>query len=78
MILKILETTPLSLVIANKTMDNCVVALYMSYRETITRIKQNIMDSEEYEMIICRYERVKVPLIDDLFKIQRNMKESDI
>ncbi|WP_332843386.1 hypothetical protein [Paraclostridium bifermentans] len=40
----------------------------MSYREAITRIKQNVMDSEEYERIISRYKRAKVLLIDDLFK----------
>ncbi|WP_170074986.1 hypothetical protein [Paraclostridium dentum] len=36
----------LSLAIANKLMDNCVGVLYMTYREVITRIKQNVMDSE--------------------------------
>lgn len=68
--------THLSLAIANKLMDNCVGVLYMSYREAITRIKQNVMDSEEYERIIGRYKRAKVLLIDDLFK--GSITKSDI
>lgn len=48
----------------------------MSYREAITRIKQNVMDSEEYERIIGRYKRAKVLLIDDLFK--GSITKSDI
>ncbi len=39
MMLKMIKTTPLPLSISNKFMDNCVGALYISYRETITRIK---------------------------------------
>ena len=68
--------THLSLAIANKLMDNCVGVLYMSYREAITKIKQNVMDSEEYERIIGRYKRAKVLLIDDLFK--GSITKSDI
>lgn len=41
----------------------------MSYREAITRIKQNVIDSEEYERIISRYKRAN---------IQRNRKERGI
>ena len=48
----------------------------MSYREAITKIKQNVMDSEEYERIIGRYKRAKVLLIDDLFK--GSITKSDI
>lgn len=49
-------------------MDNCIGILYMYYIEAITKIKQNVMDSEEYERIMGRYKRAKVLLIDDLFK----------
>ncbi|MEW8960314.1 DnaA ATPase domain-containing protein [Paraclostridium dentum] len=58
--------THLSSSIANKLMDNCVGVLYMSYREAITKIKQNIIDIEEYERIIGRYKRANVLLLDDL------------
>ncbi|WP_264303155.1 hypothetical protein [Paraclostridium bifermentans] len=43
----------------------------MSYREVITRIKQNVMDSEEYKRIVDRCKRAKGLLIDDLFKCCR-------
>ncbi|WP_319023732.1 DnaA ATPase domain-containing protein [Paraclostridium bifermentans] len=58
--------THLSSSIANKLMDNCVGVLYMSYREAITKIKQNVIDIEEYERIIGRYKRANVLLLDDL------------
>lgn len=60
--------THLSLAISNKLIKNCVGVLYMSYRDVITRIKQNIMDGEEYERLVSRYKNAKVLLIDDLFK----------
>ncbi|MDU1538630.1 MAG: hypothetical protein E6902_03325 [Paeniclostridium sordellii] len=34
--------------IANKLMDDGFGVLYMSYRDVITRIKQNVMDVKEY------------------------------
>ena len=58
--------THLSSSIANKLMDNCVGVLYRSYREAITKIKQNVIDIEEYERIIGRYKRANVLLLDDL------------
>lgn len=60
--------THLSLGIANYLMNNGVGVLYMSYRECITRIKQSIMDSENYNRVMSRYKNAKVLLIDDLFK----------
>ena len=68
--------THLSLAIANKLMDDGFGVLYMSYRDVITRIKQNIMDGEEYERIVARYKNAKVLLIDDLFK--GSVTKSDI
>lgn len=68
--------THLSLAIANKLMDEGVGILYMSYREVVTRIKQNITDGEVYEKIVNRYKNAKVLLIDDLFK--GNITKSDI
>lgn len=68
--------THLSLAIANKLMDDGFGVLYMSYRDVITRIKQNIMDGEEYERIVNRYKNAKVLLIDDLFK--GSVSKSDV
>lgn len=68
--------THLSLAIANKLMNDGLGVLYMSYREVITYIKQNITDGEEYEKTLRKYKNAKVLLIDDLFK--GNITKSDI
>ncbi|MGL5752707.1 MAG: DnaA ATPase domain-containing protein [Paraclostridium sp.] len=60
--------THLSLAIANDLMDKHIGVVYMPYRETITNIKQCVMEQENYNRIMNRYKRAKVLLIDDLFK----------
>lgn len=60
--------THLSLAIANYLMNNGVGVVYMNYRESITTIKQSIMDSENYNRIMSRYKNAKLVLVDDLFK----------
>ncbi|MDK2585003.1 ATP-binding protein [Romboutsia sedimentorum] len=60
--------THLSLAIANELMDDGVGVLYMSYRDVITRVKQNIMDEVYYHRVMNRYKNARVLLIDDLFK----------
>jgi len=60
--------THLSMAIANSLMKDGVGVLYMSYREEIIRLKQNIMDEEYYRNSINKFKRAKVLLIDDLFK----------
>lgn len=42
--------------------------LYMPYRDTITKIKQNMLDNEYYEKIISKYKTCDILLIDDLYK----------
>lgn len=66
----------LSLAIANELMDDGVGVVYMSYREVITRLKQNIMDEVYYNRVIGKYKNARVLLIDDLFK--GKVSESDI
>ncbi|MGL6107971.1 ATP-binding protein [Romboutsia sp.] len=68
--------THLSLAIANELMDNGVGVVYMSYREVITRLKQNIMDEVYYHRVMGRYKGARVLVIDDLFK--GKVTESDI
>ncbi|MGL5328744.1 MAG: DnaA ATPase domain-containing protein [Peptostreptococcaceae bacterium] len=68
--------THLSLAIANELMDDCVGVVYMSYREAITGIKQNIMDEVYYHRVMGRYKGARVLLIDDLFK--GRVSESDL
>ena len=66
----------LSLAIANELMDNGVGVVYMSYREVITRLKQNIMDEVYYHRVMGKYKNARVLLIDDLFK--GKVTESDV
>ena len=58
----------LSFSIANELMDAGVGVVYMSYREVITRLKQNIMDEVYYHRVMGKYKNARVLLIDDLFK----------
>ena len=66
----------LSLAIANSFMKNGIGVVYMNYREDMTSIKQNILDSEVYNKYLNRYKNARVLLIDDLFK--GNITPSDI
>lgn len=68
--------THLSLAIANALMDDNIGVIYMSYREVITSLKQNIMDYEYYTKAVSKYKNAKVLLIDDLFK--GNISKSDV
>lgn len=60
--------THLSLAIANELMKRGIGVIYMGYRESIIRLKQNVMDEVNYERLMKRYKNCKVLLIDDLFK----------
>ena len=50
----------LSFAIANALMKKGVGVIYMGYRESIMKIKQNVMNMEEYEKIMNRYNKSKV------------------
>ena len=60
--------THLSLAIANCRMDRGVGVLYMGYRDSVVKIKQNIVDQVYYHREMNRYKNCRVLLIDDLFK----------
>lgn len=68
--------THLSLAVANKLMNDGVGVVYMSYRDSITYIKQSILDATNYNRELNKYKNAKVLLIDDLFK--GNVTPSDI
>jgi len=68
--------THLALSIANYIMKNGVGVVYMNYRESITAIKQSIMDSENYNNIMSRYKNARCVIVDDLFK--GSVTQSDI
>ncbi|WP_318798482.1 DnaA ATPase domain-containing protein [Clostridium tanneri] len=53
-----------------------IPVVYMSYRDEILKLKQNILDEEFYASSLKRYRLAEVLIIDDLFKGKIN--ESDI
>lgn len=69
--------THLSIALAVNFLENKKIpVVYMPYRDTITNIKQNMLDKEYYVKKLSKYQLAKVLLIDDLFK--GKVTESDI
>ena len=68
--------THLSMAICNELMDRGISVIYMGYRDFITSIKQNMMDSVYYNRVMNRYKNARVLFIDDLFK--GKISDSDI
>lgn len=68
--------THLSVALAINFLEKKTKVVYMPYRDVITKIKQNIIDSEYYTKTIRKYKVCEILLIDDLFKGKIN--ESDI
>lgn len=68
--------THLSLAIANELMEKSIGVVYMPYRDSITSIKQSMLDKENYNNALDRFKNAKVLLIDDLWK--GRITESDI
>lgn len=68
--------THLSVALGVNLLSKNIKVVYMPYRDTITSIKQNMLDAEYYCKIIAKYKLCELLLIDDLFKGKIN--ESDI
>ena len=66
----------LSFAVANELIKNGVAVIYMGYRDAIIKLKQKIMDSDEYDKLMNTYKNSKVLLVDDLFK--GNVTQSDL
>ena len=66
----------LSFAVANELIKNGVAVIYMGYRDAIIKLKQKIMDSDEYDKLMNTYKNSKVLLVDDLFK--GNITPSDL
>ena len=61
--------THLSMAICNNIMTiHRVGCLYMAYREEVTKIKQTVTDSVNYETAMRRFKNAPVLMIDDLLK----------
>jgi len=68
--------TMLGFCVSNSLIKDGIPVMYTSYRDVITRLKQNITDGEEYSEEIKRMKTVDVLFVDDLFK--GKITESDI
>ena len=68
--------THLSMAICNELMDRGISVVYMGYRDTLTSIKQNMLDSVYYNNMMNRYKNARVLFVDDLFK--GKITDSDI
>ncbi|ACA46366.1 ATP-binding protein [Clostridium botulinum] len=71
--------THLSIALAvNFLRNKQVPVVYMPYRNTITKIKQNMIDEEYYSKVLSKYQKAKILLIDDLFKGKINESDTNI
>ena len=68
--------THLSMAICNELMDRGISVIYMGYRDCLTSIKQNMLDSVYYNRVMNRYKNARVLFIDDLFK--GKISDSDV
>ena len=68
--------THISIAIAIKLLRKGVSVVYMPYRDTITKIKQNMLDKEYYKRELSKYQNAEILLIDDLYK--GKITEADI
>ena len=68
--------THLAIAISNVLLDKGIGVIYMPYRDSITILKQSMMDEENYQREMNKYKNAQVLLIDDLFK--GKITDSDI
>lgn len=68
--------THLTIAIALNLLNKGIDVMYMPYRETMTSLKQSIMDKDIYNKTLYKYKKASLLLIDDLFKGKTT--ESDI
>lgn len=60
--------THLGTAICSNLMNLRIPVVYMAYRNTVTRLKQKIVDAKEYDKDINQYVKARVLYIDDLLK----------
>jgi DNA replication protein DnaC len=68
--------THLSVAIGLNLLAKGIPVVYMSYRDEILKLKQNILDEEYYANSLRRYKASEVLIVDDLFK--GKISEADI
>lgn len=60
--------THLGAAIANELMEKGIGVLYENYRDMINKLKQSVLDEENYNREMNKYKNATVLFIDDLFK----------
>lgn len=68
--------THLGMAASNALLDASIGVIYMPYRNTITKLKQTVMDEVNYQKEMSKYKNAAVLFIDDLFK--GKITESDV
>ncbi|MFW2487997.1 ATP-binding protein [Clostridium chromiireducens] len=68
--------THIALALANNFLKKNIKVIYMSYRDVITSLKQNMLDEEFYKKTLGRYQTCEILLLDDLYKGKVN--ETDV
>lgn len=70
--------THIALALANNFLKKDIKVVYMSYRDVITSIKQNMIDVEYYKKTLSKYQTCDVLLLDDLYKGKVNGADINI
>ncbi len=60
--------------ITNHFLKNGISSIYIIWRETVTKLKSNIMNDEEYGKLINPLKTIDVLYIDDFFKVEQGTK----
>ncbi len=68
--------THLCIAVSKELMKKGVGVLYMQYRDTITFLKQHMINEQVYQKEVSKYKEAQVLYIDDLFK--GRLTDSDI
>lgn len=67
--------THLAAAIANELMAKGIGVLYENYRDMLNKLKQSVLDEENYQRQMQKYKNATVLFIDDLFK---GMNDTDV
>ncbi|MDQ0460364.1 ATP-binding protein [Clostridium sardiniense] len=62
------KTHLISALINNFILNKSIDIAYMSYIDSVTELKQNILNAEVYQRKVSRYKTAQILVIDDLFK----------
>lgn len=70
--------THLGTAICATLMNNGIAVVYMPYRNAVTRIKQHLIDEDEYQREVNSYSEARVLYIDDLLKGRTTEADTNI